>query len=143
MKCIEIEQKKAYLRSYQAEERKAKRIEERIETLREKKMYPSMAYDDMPHGTEQKDLSDYMVELEKLIGELNKVRLDALKRCRQIEKDIESITVMDKEKEANMKMVLASRYIDKMEWEEIRERIGYSLQTVYRLHVEALKMLNI
>lgn len=139
----ENEEKKAYLRSYQAEERKAKRIEERIEILREKKMYLSMTYDDMPHGMDQKDLSDYIVELEKLIDELNKVRWDALERCRQIEKDIENITVADKEKEANMKLVLGLRYIDKMEWEDIRKRMNFSLRRIYQIHGNALENIKI
>lgn len=143
MKCMETEKKKAYLRSYQAAERKARRIEERIETLREQKMHPGMTYDDMPHGSGQTDLSDYIVEIENLIEELKKVRLDAINNCRQIEKDIESITAADKEKENNMKLVLAMRYIDKMEWEEIAEKVGYSVQSVYRLHGEALLKLNV
>ena len=102
-----------------------------------------MTYDDMPHGTGQTDLSDYIVEIENLIEELKKVRLDAINNCRQIEKDIESITAADKERENNMKLVLAMRYIDKMEWEEIAERVGYSVQSVYRLHGEALLKLNV
>ena len=133
----ENEKKKEFLRSYCKSLRREERIEEDIQELRMRKMFPGCgAGDGMPHGSDQTDLSDYIVILDQLMEDLKQERLNGAVRRMQIEK---SIRALSDENEAE---VLRLRYIKNKKWEEIALEMGYSWQHVQRFHSNALKKIK-
>ena len=87
----ENEQKKEYLRSYRKALRREERILDEIQELRMNKMFPSVVNDGMPRGSEQSDLSDYIVSLDEMIEELKNERLERAKLRQRIERDIRAL----------------------------------------------------
>ena len=71
----ENDKKKEFLRRYRECERREQEILEEIQRLRADKMFPSMVNDGMPKGSQQSDLSDYMVLLDEQIDRLKQERL--------------------------------------------------------------------
>ena len=129
----ENEEKKRYLRQYLLAKRVAEEIEEEIEELRRLQIQPAIKYSEMPHGTNQRDLSDYIVQEESLINELIKARYERIVKYKEVHGKIEML------KNEEEKRILRLRYIKDMEWEEIRKRVNYSLRRIYQIHGEALK----
>ena len=127
------EAKKEYLKSYIPKQKAAKRIEEEIEQLRLDKMFPSITYDDMPHGSNMSDLSDYMVRLDELISKLIKARYERIDTYSKIFADIEK---MEDEKE---KELLTYRYLRGYSWEKVCIVMNYSWKQIHRIHAEALR----
>ena len=110
----ENEKKKEVLRSYCKSLRREERIEEDIQELRMRKMFPGCgAGDGMPHGSNQTDLSDYIVILDELMEDLKRERLNGAVKRRQIEKSIQALS------DENEAEVLRLRYIKNKKWEEI------------------------
>lgn len=132
-----IEEKKEYLKSYLLYTKAAKRIEEEIEQLRLNKMFPSAIIDDMPHGSSQKDMSDYMAKLDELEQKLIKARYDKITLYTKIFEDIEKV-----ENETERE-VLTYRYIRGHSWEQICTELGYSWKHTHRIHSNALQHFNI
>ena len=133
----ENEKKKEFLRSYCKSLRREERIEEDIQELRMRKMFPGCgAGDGMPHGSDQTDLSDYIVILDELMEDLKKERLNGAVKRRQIEKSIQALS---DESEAE---VLRLRYIKNKKWEEIALEMGYSWKQIHRIHSSALHNLK-
>lgn len=129
----ENEKKKEYLRSYQKSLEREERICEDIQELRARKMFPSCGTGDgMPHGSDQTDLSDYIVILDELTEGLKQERLNGAIQRKKIER---SICAISDENEAE---VLRLRYIKGMKWEEIALEMEYSWQHVHRIHGNAL-----
>ncbi len=65
--------KKEYLRNYRQHVKRISRIESELEEVRILKASPSAINNDgMPHGSDQKDLSDYAVMLDELERKLKK-----------------------------------------------------------------------
>ena len=65
MEMTENDKKKEFLRRYRECERREQEILEEIQRLRADKMFPSSVNDGMPKGSQQSDLSDYMVLLDE------------------------------------------------------------------------------
>lgn len=128
----ENEEKKEYLRSYQCLVRRAKILEEEIQELRLSKMFPSMQYDDMPHGNNNNDLSAYMAILDEKVTELTNIRYSKINRYMEITKQVES---MENENEKNL---LTLRYLRGLQWESICINMGYSWKQIHRYHSKAL-----
>lgn len=128
----ENERKKEYLRKYRSSVRRVKSIEEEIERLRMDKMFPSVVNDDMPHGNEQKDLSDYVVLLDEQIEKLKKERYNRIKLYSDI---MDSIRELEDDIEQD---VLKMKYIDGKSFEEIAVELGYTYRHVTRIHGNAL-----
>lgn len=129
----ENEKKKEYLRSYQKSLKREERICEDIQELRARKMFPSCGMGDgMPHGSNQTDLSDYIVILDELMESLKQERLNGAIKRRRIEKSIQKLS------DENEAEVLKLRYIKGMKWEEIALEMEYSWQHVHRIHGSAL-----
>lgn len=129
----ENEKKKWYLRSYIRACRQQNRIEEDIKALRLDKMCPSVVLDNMPHGSGGKDLSDYIVRLDKLERKYLKQRYRRIAVRTEIRDKIEHM------EDENEKDVLTLRYIQNVDWKDICIKMGYSWQHVHRIHSEALK----
>ena len=129
----ENEQKKEYLRSYRKALRREERILDEIQELRMNKMFPSAVNDGMPHGSEQSDLSNYIVTLDEMIEGLKNERLERAKLRQRIERDIRALDNEDEQE------VLRLRYIKGLKWEEIAIEMDYSYKWTHEIHGRALK----
>lgn len=128
----ENEKKKEYLRRYHAAELAEREIREEIDDLRMNKMFPALIQDGMPHGSSCGDLSAYAVQLDELLIELK----DQMEKRIKIRREItEKIEAMQDETE---KTVLRLRYIHWMRWEQIADRMGYSIRNITKIHGKAL-----
>lgn len=132
MSWEENEKKKEYLNGYREAKRREKRILEQIQRLRLDKMFPCLQNDDMPHGHNQSDLSDYAVKMDELIEELGKERLQAVKQYDEIYK---TISILENE---NEREVMVRRYINGDKWEEIAVKMNYGYRHIHKIHGSAL-----
>lgn len=127
------ELKKEYLRAYAPAFHAVKRMEEEIEQLRLGEMGAPLRIDDMPHGHNQSDLSDYVAKLDELESRMLRLRYERIQIYTQIFNDIECI-----EDEAEQ-AVLMYRYLRRLSWEQICVEMGYQWAQVHRIHARALK----
>lgn len=133
------EEKKEALGRYIKIKRQIERYNLEIQEIRSAKMYPGMnTGDGMPHAKfNNKDLSDYIVQLDRLYTSIIKLCRD---RARILVKITEAI---DKLPDENQKDVIYLRYIQDMKWEEICDYIGYSWKQTHRIHGNALKNIKL
>lgn len=133
----ENEEKKEYLKSYQGLLKRAKILKAEIEELRSSKMFPSMSYDDTPHGSNNNDLSSYMAVLDDKITELTNLRYNKINRYMEITTQVE---MMEDETEKNL---LTLRYLRGIEWEKVCVYMNYEWAQIHRIHSRALKNFKI
>lgn len=133
----ENEEKKEYLQSYKKYKQKAKRLEEQLEELRLGKMFPSLVVSDMPGAHDQKDLSDYMVQYDRITTNIIKARKDAIEIYEEVRAQIEEL------EDENEKTVLTLRYLKNWNWEKICVEVKYSWKQVHRIHSRALQNFKI
>lgn len=133
----ENEEKKEYLKSYQRSVKREQDILNEIQRLRMDKMFPSIVNDGMPHGSSQRDLSDYIVTIDEMIEDLKQERLKRAKRQQEIEHRIRQMEDEDEQR------VLRLRYIKGLKWEEVAVEMGYSWKWIHKIHSEALKHFEI
>lgn len=132
----ENEAKKEYLQSYKKYKQKAKRLEEQLEELRLGKMFPSMGMSDMSGAHNQKDLSDYMVQYDRIETNIIKARKDAILRYEEVRQQIEQL------EDENEKRVLTLRYLKSYGWERICVEMEYSWRQIHYIHSRALEHFN-
>lgn len=128
----ENEEKKEYLKSYRRAVRREKDILDEIQRLRSDKMFPSVANDGMPKGSNQSDLSDYIAILDERIELLKAERLEKIRCYQKIERQIRQMENEDEQE------VLRLRYILGMKWEEVAVKMDYSWRQIHRIHSSAL-----
>lgn len=128
----ENEKKKEYLRRYHAAELAEREIREEIDDLRMNKMFPALLQDGMPHGSSCMDLSEYAAQLDELLTELKDQMEQRIRIRREITQRIEAM------QDETEKTVLRLRYIHWLRWEQIAERMGYSLRNITKIHGKAL-----
>lgn len=128
----ENEEKKEYLKSYRRAVKREKDILDEIQRLRADKMFPSVANDGMPKGSNQSDLSDYIAILDEQIELLKVERLEKARCYQKIEKQIRQMENEDEQE------VLRLRYITGLKWEEVTARMSYSWKHIHRIHSSAL-----
>lgn len=128
----ENEEKKEYLKSYRRAVKREKDILDEIQRLRADKMFPSVANDGMPKGSNQSDLSDYIAILDEQIELLKVERLEKARCYQKIEKQIKQMENEDEQE------VLRLRYITGLKWEEVAARMSYSWKHIHRIHSSAL-----
>lgn len=128
----ENEEKKEYLRGYQAHVRRIHRINEEIREIRSMKESISIRIDGMPRGSGQEDLSGYVAELDSMERELIEERRGRYKAYREI---VFRIKMLSSENEND---VLFYRYIKGLDWPEIAEKLRYSERHIHRFHGRAL-----
>lgn len=127
------EEKKQYLRRYQAAKKRAKMIQEEIEELRSSKTSPVGLGDGMPHGSGTSDLSGYAARWDELVREL------------EAEKEMQMVTYREIRQQIGMvpdpteQEILSRRYLLNQSWEKIAVEMGYSYRNITRLHGYALK----
>lgn len=129
----ENEKKKEFLNSYQKALRRENEIQDEIQCLRADKMFPSVVNDGMPKGSDQSDLSDYIVLLDEQIELLKEERLERAKIRSRIEKSIRAMQDDDEQR------VLRLRYIKGLKWNEVATEMGYSWKQTHRYHSCALQ----
>lgn len=128
----ENDKKKEFLRRYRECERRECEILEEIQRLRMDQMFPSMVNDGMPKGSQQSDLSDYMVLLDEQIDRLKQERLKKARTREQIGLAIRRMENPDEQR------VLRLRYLWGLKWEEVAVKMSYSWKQIHRLHSSAL-----
>ena len=128
----ENEKKKEYLKRYHVAELAEKEIQEEIDDLRMNKMFPALIQDGMPHGSSCMDLSEYAAQLDELLTELKDQMEQRIRIRREITQRIEAM------QDETEKTVLRLRYIHWLQWEQIAERMGYSLRNITKIHGKAL-----
>lgn len=128
----ENEKKKEYLKRYHGAVLAEKAIQQEIDELRMDKMFPMLIQDGMPHGSSCGDLSEYAAQLDELLIELKEQREKRIKIRREITEKIEAM------QDETEKTVLRLRYIHWLKWEQIAERMGYSLRNITKIHGKAL-----
>lgn len=125
---------KEFLLQYKWAKREAADVELRITQLRLRYGAPSaINYSDMPKAHNGVDLSDYMVQLERLTDYL----FEKYKKCIGIETDI--YRRLDQMTDQTEREVLRCRYVDEMTWEQIADHMMYSRRNVTRIHGRALQ----
>ena len=132
---------KEYLLRYKDAYREAQDIELKITQLRLKYALPSaIEYSDMPKARNvEHDLSDYMAKVEELTDYL----VQKYCKCVGIEGDI--LKRLDRMEDTLERQVLRYRYTyvtDRgrlMSWDEVAERMNYSVMNVTRIHGRALQ----
>ena len=121
------EEKKQYLRRYQAAKKRAKMIQEEIDELRSRKTSPVGLGDGLPHGSGTSDLSGYAARWE----------LEA-------EKEMQMVTYREIRQQIGMvpdpteQEILSRRYLLEQRWEKISVEMNYDYRYVLKLHGKAL-----
>lgn len=133
MATKENEAKKQFLKKYQSLLRKERQLEREIESIRSRYTGQAITYSDMPHGTDQHDLSDYAAEVDDLLRDLEATKWQAIHQYHLILSGIEDIQD-DREQE-----VLRLRYLHNMEWQDIADEMGWDRITIWRIHGYALQ----
>lgn len=128
----ENEKKKEYLKRYHGAVLAEKAIQQEIDELRMDKMFPMLIQDGMPHGSSCGDLSEYAAQLDELLIELKEQMEKRIKIRREITEKIEAM------QDETEKTVLRLRYIHWMRWEQIADRMGYSIRNITKIHGKAL-----
>lgn len=131
------EEKKQYLRRYQAAKRRAKVIQEEIEELRSRKTSPVGLGDGLPHGSGTSDLSGYAARLDELLRELEAEREMQMVTYREIRQQIGMVPDTIEQE------ILSRRYLIGQSWEKIAVEMKYSYRHVTKLHGHALNHFEI
>lgn len=131
---MDTAEKKHYLNKYRASLHLIKALEEELDELRAAQILPAPKADGMPRskgGTG--DLSGYAARCDELLTDIVKEKEKAVAVRRDIEGKIDAM-----ENEL-YRALLRYRYILSYRWEQIADTMYYSVQSIYRLHGEALK----
>lgn len=132
------EKKKEYLNSYKNLCIKLNSLEEQLESLREVEQSAKIQeLSDMPRSGKQKDLSDYIVKLDRILSKVIRTKQECLDRKLDIENHIADIT------DGVESAILHKRYIEFKHWEEICIEVGYCWRQTHYLHSKALSNFNI
>lgn len=127
------EEKKQYLRRYQAAKKRAKMIQEEIEELRSSKTSPVGLGDGLPHGSGTSDLSGYAARWDELVRELEAEKEMQMVTYHEIWNQVKKIP------NATEQEVLTRRYLIGQSWEKIAVEMHYSYRQIIRIHGAALQ----
>lgn len=135
----ENNQKKEYLRGYGKNRRRVNRIDDEITELRElAKSVRATSYSGMPHGSgNQKDLSDELARIDMLEQKLVREKENCIESYVSIENQIKAVKNEDEND------VLFYRYIKRLRWWEIAEKMDCTERWIHKLHGRALQHLKI
>lgn len=133
----ENERKKEYLMSYLPYKRMAENAERMLEELKIKKMFPGMSTGDgLPGGSRISDMSDYMVEEEKLTENILKKKSEYIAKYTEIYNAIHALDAIHAE-------ILEQKYLNRLNFADVCKEVGYEKTKVYQLHGEALRLLTL
>lgn len=128
-----MEEVKQYLNSCLSAKREVEQLETDIAYFRAEKMSVRHTLDGMSHGSERKDLSDYIVKLEELENRLIRARYKRVTIYTQIFDQIEKMED-DMERE-----LLTYRYLKGHTWEKVADEMFLSYGYCHRVHRKALE----
>ena len=133
------EQVKKWLWRYREAKKDLHRLEEELQELTEsQESTGAIEYTDMPKGGgNQSDLSNYMVEREKIWKKIHKARYRRIMIFQEIKNVIERLPSADERE------VMSYRYLRLMTWEQICVKTEYSWKQVHRYHSKALNNVEI
>lgn len=133
------ERVKQWLWRYREAKKDIRRLEEELRELMESQESASaIGYSDMPKGSlEQSDLSDYLVEREKVWRKIQKARYKRIMVFQEIKGAIDRLPSADE------RMVMSCRYLElngykEKSWEEICVITGYEWAKTHRIHAKSL-----
>lgn len=128
------EEKKRYLRSYQAAIRREREICEEIQRLRESRIFPALQMPDgMPRGSGgYSDLSEYAVMVEREIEKLGRAKHEQARLYLEIRRAIRRV------KDDDEREVLWLKYIQGLTWEQVVDRLPYQWTKMHEIHGRAL-----
>lgn len=127
------EEKKQYLRRYQAAKKRAKRIQEEIDALRSSETSPVGLGDGLPHGSGTSDLSGYAARWDELMRELEAEKEMQMIVYREIRHQISMVP------DPTEQEILSRRYLIGQSWEKIAVEMHYSYRQIIRIHGAALQ----
>ena len=133
------ERVKQWLWRYREAKKDIRRLEEELRELMESQESASaIGYSDMPKGSlEQSDLSDYLVEREKVWRKIQKARYKRIMVFQEIKSAIDRLPSADE------RMVMSCRYLElngykEKSWEEICVITGHEWRQTHYIHSKAL-----
>ena len=134
-----IEEKKNYLKRYKRARHKIDVLQTEIDNLLLMALPGGIDYskDKIQTSPSNDQMINYVIKVEELTEQINKLKEESLDVCQNI---IETITSI---KNDTYQTVLHRRYILMQSWEEISVGMHYSTQRLYELHCEALAEMNI
>lgn len=132
MGMSENEKKKEYLRGYGKHIRRIGRIESELAELRSMRSSVSVNNNGMPRGSVKSDLSGYAADLDCLERDLLQEKFERIEAYENITDRINELS------DENEKDVLFYKYIKRLEWWEVAEKMGYSERQIHRYHGKAL-----
>lgn len=128
---------KEFLRRARTVDRRVDEAQERVDRLRARLEAGRLSrVTGMPRGggADWTETADRLIELEKVVNartrEWVRWKLAAIDAIRAVE-------------EPRLAEVLELYYIDGMTWEQVAQRMGVDVRTVYRLHGRALLMVRV
>lgn len=129
------EQVKAWLWRYREARKDVRRWEEELaELVGMQESAGAIRYSDMPKGGGgQVDLSDEMVEREKLWRKIQKARYKRIRVFAEIKNAIERLPTADERE------VMSYRYLELMSWEDICVIVSLSWRQTHYIHSRALE----
>ena len=123
---------KEFLRRARAVDRRVDEATERVERILAKLEAGRMSsLTGMPRGggADWTETADRLIELEQAVNQ----------RTRELVRwKLAAIDAIDQVEEARLREVLELYYIDGFTWEQVAQRMGVDVRTVYRLHGRAL-----
>lgn len=133
------ERVKQWLWRYREAKKDIRRLEEELRELMESQESASaIGYSDMPKGSlDQSDLSDYLVEREKVWRKIHKARYKRIMVFQEIKGAIDRLPSADE------RMVMSCRYLElngykEKSWEEICVITGHEWRQTHYIHSKAL-----
>lgn len=132
-----IQKKKEYLRSYMPLTHEIHYLEEQIQESRVKNRSSRVQnYDNIGRSGKISDVSDALTKEERLLRKWIDTRTRKVQRCSEIYFRVEEMESQDE------KTVLIMHYLQRLSFEKIAEKMGYSLRQIYRIHGMALEHFN-
>lgn len=127
------ENAKAFMKSYQKARKRADLLKMKLERVECRIGGGAVNYDGMPHSTVPSSPTerDAMI-LADTKAELKRARADEREAMRRVMSTIRRL------EDSMHYVILYSRYIEALDWDEIANEIGYTIRHTHRLHARAL-----
>lgn len=131
-----LEMAKKYLDSVREAKLNAVDIAYRVKELKttSKKLIAVYQMESVGGTNKKMDISDYVAKIEEEVAKQLKAMQIYSKKEQEIRECIENLNVEDK-----IKRILSMRYLSFQKWKDIAKIYNYSINHVYRLHIQGLK----
>ena len=131
------EEKKDYLKSYQSMAREIEQKQFSLSKLIDSRDRITTILSDMPKGGGNKDKMIICDEIIDLQMDLKEKLKSAMKLRIDIKNKIEEIEDIDR------RIVLSYRYIDNLKFDDIADRMNFSVRSVFYLYDKGIKDIKI